>query len=88
MEVEFLEKFSRDLDRLNDLSIKIAVRKIIASIQHVETLSQIPNIKKLKGFKSAYRIRVSDFRIGIFVEGGIVQFARIVHRKDIYKIFP
>jgi mRNA interferase RelE/StbE len=88
MEIEFLEKFSRDLSKVNDLSTKIAVRKIITSIQHAKTLSQIPNIKKLRGLKSAYRIRIGDYRIGIFVEGDIVQFARIVHRKDIYKVFP
>ncbi len=88
MEIEFLEKFSRDLDRLVDASTRRAVRKTIISIQHADTLSEIPNIKKLRGFKSAYRIRIGDYRIGIFVEGDVVQFARIVHRKDIYKVFP
>ena len=88
MEIEFLEKFNRDLDRLVDVSTKRAVRKTIFSIQHADTLREIPNIKKLRGFKSAYRIRIGDYRIGIFVEGDVVQFARIVHRKDIYKVFP
>lgn len=88
MEIEFLEKFSRDLDRLVDVSTKIAVRKAITSIQHADSLSEISNIKKLRGFKTAYRIRIRDYRIGIFVEGDVVQFARIVHRKDIYKVFP
>jgi mRNA interferase RelE/StbE len=88
MEIEFLERFSRDLDRLSDVPTKKAVLKTINSIQHADALREIPNIKKLKGFKSAYRIRIGDYRIGIFVEGDIVQFARIVHRKDIYKVFP
>ena len=88
MEVEFLEKFSRDLDNLNNVSTKIAIRKIITAIETTETLREIPNIKKLKGFRSAYRIRIGDYRLGIFAEGNIVQFARIVHRREIYKVFP
>lgn len=35
-----------------------------------------------------YRIRIGDYRIGIFVEGKTVEFARVVHRKDIYQQFP
>ncbi len=88
MEIEFLEKFNRDLDRLMNVSTKIAVRSAITSIQDAVSLSEILNIKKLRGFKTAYRIRIGDYRIGIFVEGDVVQFARIVHRKDIYKVFP
>jgi len=88
MEIEFLERFNRDLDRLVDVSIKRAIRKTIFSIQNADTLGEITNIKKLKGFKSAYRIRIGDYRVGIFVESDIVQLARIVHRKDIYKVFP
>ncbi|WP_374754821.1 type II toxin-antitoxin system RelE family toxin [Dyadobacter psychrophilus] len=44
--------------------------------------------KKLKGFSNAYRIRIGDYRVGIFVENNIVELARIAHRKDIYKVFP
>jgi len=46
------------------------------------------NLKKLKGFKTAYRIRVGDYRIGLFISNDTVEFARVVHQKDIYKVFP
>ena len=88
MEIEFLDKFSRDLDRVNDVSAKKAVGKIITMIQNANSLHELPNIKKLSGFKSAFRIRIGNYRIGIFIAGNVVQFARIVHRKDIYKVFP
>jgi mRNA interferase RelE/StbE len=45
-------------------------------------------IKKLSGFPDAYRIRSGNYRIGMFLEGDKVIFARVAHRKDIYKIFP
>lgn len=88
MQTEFLDKFNRDLDKINLRSIKTSVEKIILKVESAETLSQIPNVKKLSGYKSAYRIRLGDYRIGVFVEENVVIFARIVHRKEIYNVFP
>jgi mRNA interferase RelE/StbE len=53
-----------------------------------ESIMQIPNIKKLKGFKSAYRIRMGDYRIGIIFQHRTVYFMAFANRKDIYRIFP
>ncbi|MGH2412635.1 MAG: type II toxin-antitoxin system RelE family toxin, partial [Microcystaceae cyanobacterium] len=36
----------------------------------------------------AYRIRLGDYRIGLFIEGKTVTFARVLHRKEIYRYFP
>ncbi len=88
MRAEFLDKFNRDLDKINLKNVKISIEKIILRVESAETLSQIPNVKKLSGYKSAYRIRLGDYRIGVFIEGNVVIFARIVHRKEIYNVFP
>ncbi len=49
---------------------------------------EIRNVKKLKGFRSAYRVRVGDYRIGVFVDGNYVDFVRVLHRREIYRFFP
>jgi len=88
MKVEFLSKFNRDLDTISSKSLKKAVLNIILQVEAAKSLSEIPNTKKLSGHKSAFRIRIGNYRMGIFLETDIVQFARIVHRKDIYQDFP
>ncbi|MCC7301836.1 MAG: type II toxin-antitoxin system RelE/ParE family toxin [Bacteroidia bacterium] len=88
MKVEFLERFSKDLDKLKVKHVKDSVAKTIEKVESSSTLSEISGVKKLAGFKNAYRIRIGDYRIGIFVDGNVVQFARIANRKDIYKLFP
>jgi mRNA-degrading endonuclease RelE of RelBE toxin-antitoxin system len=50
--------------------------------------ADIGNLKKLKGDENAYRIRIGDYRLGIFFDGETVIFARVLHRKDIYRYFP
>lgn len=51
-------------------------------------MRDIKGFKKLKGYKNVYRIKVGDYRIGVFIENDVVEFACVVHRKDIYRIFP
>ncbi|HEY2583000.1 MAG TPA: type II toxin-antitoxin system RelE/ParE family toxin [Mucilaginibacter sp.] len=88
MITEFTGRFSKDLDKLNQTSIKKDISDIIEQVERAAVLSEIKNIKKLKGHSHAYRIRIGDYRIGLFVENNIVEFVRVAHRKDIYKIFP
>ena len=88
MQVEFLSQFNRDLDKIRAAHIKQAILRVIIRTESAQKISEIPNVKKLAGHRSAYRIRIGDYRIGIFVDGGVAQFARVIHRKDIYKLFP
>jgi mRNA interferase RelE/StbE len=62
--------------------------KLIVRIELAQSLNEIPQTKKLKGHKSAFRVRIADYRVGVFKEGNKIIFARIVHRKDIYTVFP
>jgi mRNA interferase RelE/StbE len=88
MKVEFLSKFNKDLEKLNVIHAKNAALKAISVVEKAKQLSDIPNIKKLSGHKCAYRIKLGDYRIGLFIEGDVAEFARIHHRKDIYTFFP
>ena len=88
MKTEFLRKFSKDLDKIDSQQVLGVIAEVIERVEQAKSLSEIQNLKKLVGYKNAYRIRVGDYRIGIFMEGDIVEFARVVHRKDIYDVFP
>ncbi len=88
MQVEFLSKFSKDIDRITVKSVRSHLLKLIELMESEENLNNIPHLKKLAGHKSAYRVRLGDYRVGFFYENQTVIFARIIHRKDIYKVFP
>ena len=88
MKVEFLKSFSKDLDDINSKQLKSSLIKVIELMESAEALTEISSIKKLKGHKSAYRVRIGDYRLGFFFEDSVILIARFVHRKDIYKIFP
>ena len=88
MQVEFLSKFNKDISSIKAKSTKAKLLELIDLIEKANSMSGIKGLKKLKGFKDAYRVRLGDYRLGVFINKDIVQFARFVHHKDIYKLFP
>ena len=88
MKVEFLKRFSKDIDEVSSKSVRSALTKVVELMEASSTLSTIPNTKKLRGHRTAYRTRVGDYRLGFFFENKTIILARFVNRKDIYKLFP
>lgn len=89
MKVEYLPSFLKDLKALKSTPVFEQIKAIaFEEIPNVTDLQTIVNLKKLKGDDNAYRLRVGDYRIGFYFEGEIVTFARVLHRKDIYRYFP
>ena len=88
MQIVFQSKFSKDLSKINQPKVLADIEKAIIQVENVKTTIDINQLKKLKGYKSAFRIKVGDYRIGLFIENDVIEFARILHRKDIYNLFP
>ena len=89
MIVNYLPSFIRDLKAIKKTPIYATLRQTaFEEIPAYNSIDQIPDLKKIKGYDQAYRIRVGDYRIGIFIENNAVTFARVQHRKDIYRYFP
>lgn len=76
MTVDFLKSFSKDLDAIKTKSVKQSVVRLIELMETVDALDKIPNSKKLKGYKSAYRVRIGGYRLGFFSR--IQQFCSLV----------
>jgi Txe/YoeB family toxin of Txe-Axe toxin-antitoxin module len=49
METVFLRDFSKDIDKINQKSIKQKVAKLISTVEKATALSDIPKLKKLVG---------------------------------------
>lgn len=88
MIVGFKSSFVRDIKKINDKQILSLIEKAISNVENATDLKKIDNIKKLTGYKSYYRIRIKDYRLGVCIENDTVYFVRFCHRKEIYKVFP
>jgi mRNA interferase RelE/StbE len=88
MQVEFRKTFKQDLKNLKDGKVLKRIQKVVEEVELANALSEIRNIKLLQGHEDFYRIRVGDYRIGLFVEEETVAFVRVLHRKEVYRYFP
>ncbi|MEX0812216.1 MAG: type II toxin-antitoxin system RelE/ParE family toxin [Chitinophagales bacterium] len=88
MIVKIDKTLNKDLKKVKDKSVASKLAGIIKIIRNSTLLTDVPNIKKLKGTKNLYRIRIRDYRLGLAVEGECVELIRLLHRKDIYRYFP
>lgn len=89
MQLIFDKSFAQSLEKLKDRKVKVHLLALIVKIEQADKLNDIPNIKKIIGFKKYYRIRIGDYRLGFELEDvNTLRFIIICHRKDIYKQFP
>lgn len=88
MEVEFRKSFEKDLSKLRDRTLLTRIKASILEIESTENLENVSNLKKIQTKKNYYRIRVGEYRIGIFIDEKVVVFVRVLHRKEIYRYFP
>ena len=82
------KSFEKDTRKIKDEVLLQSIAHCIENAIAATSLQDIASLKKLKGFKFHYRIRVGDYRAGILIKNDTVIFERFIHRKDIYKFFP
>ena len=88
MNVKFEARFSKDLRRIKDGSLLKRIKELITSCKEAESLTEIRQVKKLKGYDTFYRVRIGDYRIGVELVQDELVFVRCLHRKEVYRYFP
>ncbi len=89
MNIEYLPSFIRDLKDLRGTPVyKAAYTIAFEEILEIKDIRDIQNLKKMKGEASAYRIRVGNYRIGVFITATTITFSRVLHRREVYRYFP
>ncbi|MFA9190008.1 plasmid stabilization protein [Flavobacterium sp. FZUC8N2.13] len=88
MEVVFARLFLKDLQNISDKKLKSEVVQAIEEFESAQSLLELSNIKKMRGYSEAYRLRIGKYRLSFYCDGLTVKLARFVKRETIYKLFP
>ncbi|MDY0781317.1 type II toxin-antitoxin system RelE family toxin [Tenacibaculum sp. IB213877] len=88
MNVIYLESLAKDLKKVKDKKLLTSLKELFLKLEETEDLFKISGVKKLSGHPDAYRIRVGNYRLGIYYSNNEITIARFVKRNDIYKLFP
>ena len=88
MEIIYLRQALKDVNKIKNNKLKLKLAEVVANLKKAENLSEIKNVKAMSGYSEAYRIRIGDYRLGIFYTEEKITIARFLKREDIYKLFP
>jgi len=75
MLIEMKSSFAKAMKKINQPEMANEVLNIIEEIQIAQNLFEIKNVKKLKGAKNSYRVKLfehSDYRIGFTLNNSVI----------------
>ena len=70
MKTQYLPSFLKDIKALKSTPVFESIKALVfEEIPNLESFSERKNVKRLKGYENAYRIRLGDYRIGFRFDG-------------------
>jgi len=90
MQIDIRSSFEKDTKKLSD-TVKEDIAEVLSAMLNAKTLSDIPNLKDMKGGKKGkrpFRVRIGDYRICFYLVKESIELVRVLPRKEVYKVFP
>lgn len=88
MVVYYNKKFLKDLASIPKRDRDKIENFVFEEINSVISLADLHKLEKLSGYQNYYKIRFGNYRVGIKLDHEELTFERVLHRKEIYKLFP
>ncbi|CCI15259.1 MAG: type II toxin-antitoxin system RelE family toxin [Microcystis panniformis] len=87
--VEYTKRFLKELASLPQ-DIQSSIRLIVFQELEADNPYELGYLKKMKGYKDKYKIRIGDYRVGLTLDkkNQKIICQRVAHRREIYKTFP
>lgn len=88
MVVQYNKKFLKDLSSLPKKDREKIENFVFEEVNQYTSSAEINKLEKLSGYHYYYKIRFGNYRLGVKLEEETLTFERVLHRKEIYKLFP
>ena len=88
MNIIYTKAITKDVSKIKDKNLIARIESVLEAIKSATHIENLKSLKKMSGHPTAYRIRIGDYRLGLYYEGETVILARFLKRSDIYKVFP
>ena len=85
----YKKTFLKDLSHLPQKYRETIEKLVFNVIPESESVFDHTDIRRMKGTRTRYRIRVGRYRIGCALRNdGTIVFCRVRSREEIYSVFP
>lgn len=87
MEIDVQRNFAKDMRRIPK-EIQKEVALVLQSIIAADTIADIPHLKSLRGHQNYFRIKIGQYRLGLFFDSEKFFIEAFGVRGDFYKKYP
>jgi mRNA interferase RelE/StbE len=88
MRVTYSKAVIKDVRNIKDEKLISKIEMVVNQLKSAKSIEEISQLKKIKGHPAAHRIRIGDYRLGLYITADLIELVRFVKRNDIYKLFP
>ena len=89
MKLYFTKTFLKDLAKVQPVKRRKQIEEFVFEKMPLSrTLETLDIAEKMTGYEDFYKIRFGDYRIGLNKTSTHIELIRVLHRKEIYKLFP
>ncbi len=89
MELHFTKTFLKDLAKVQPPKRRKQIEEFVFEKMPLSiSLEALGIVEKMTGYENYYKIRFGEYRIGLNKSTTHIELIRVLHRKEIYKVFP
>ncbi len=88
MKVDYRSSFLRDVKKIKAKEVKELIEEVIKNCKEAETIADIKNCSYLTSKGKFFKLKYNQYRLGVHIDNGVVEFIKFGTRENFYKDFP
>jgi len=88
MKVVFRNSFLQDIEKLKSKTIIDLIHSVIENCEKAATIAEIKNCWTLQSRGKFFKLKYGQFRFGVYIDKGTVEFLKFGTRQNFYSDFP
>ena len=88
MKVEFRNSFLKDIKKIKSKYTTNFIQSVIENCEKAKTIAEIKDCEPLQSRGKYFKIKHGQYRFGILIDKGMVEFLKFGTRQNFYNDFP
>ncbi len=88
LQVFYQKKFLKDLADIPAKTRKDIEKFVFETVPPASSIAELHKFEKMSGYDNYYKARFGNYRVGAYCKDEVVEFKRVLNRKEIYRYFP
>lgn len=88
MKVEYRSSFLKDIKKIQSKNTLNLIKSVIENCKSASNIGEINHCEALQSRGKFFKLKYGQYRFGVFIDNGIVEFLKFGTRQNFYDDFP